>query len=100
MENTHFVDLDLVIHRVPQVTSDLTEIEFADMEPLDDGDVVGVFPLEAVAMVPLEPYDLVGVVGHSAVATTRGAHPPPARPFAAPHGRPEDLETEEFAAFG
>lgn len=84
MENTHFVDVDLAFRRVPQFASDLTELGFADLEPLDDGDVVGVQPMEAVALIPPPP----------------AARPFAPRPFTVPPLRPEDLETEEFVAFG
>lgn len=72
MENTYFVDVDLVYHRVPRgVDDDLDEIDFCDMEPIDNiEESVGVFPHEAMLIVPVEPYDIIGVGSNQAVAMT------------------------------
>ena len=105
MDNTFLLDVDLLFRRVPLDDEDLVDIEFADMEPVDADDLVGVLPHECRASVPVEPYDMVGVAGHAAVATTflharrrlDGRTPPwlqdpsEAHPFGA-----EELETEEF----
>ncbi len=74
-ENTYVPDVDLIYHRIPRVRrDDLDEIDFADMEPLDDlEEPVGVAPHTAVLMVPLEPYDLIGVQGGQAVAMAPAA---------------------------
>lgn len=97
MHNTHFADVDLVYSRAPtHLDDDLDEIEFADMEPLSGRDVVGVAPLEAIAVMDAADYDLVGVGPHAAVATT-----PPARrrAFRPRTTAPDDLETEEYTAW-
>ena len=99
MYDLHLLDADLVFRRPPTVfDADLVDIEFADMEPVDADDLVGVFPHEARATVPLEPYDVVGVIGHAAVATAPSGPPREGRPFEGPM-RPEDLETEEYLLF-
>ena len=93
MYDLHLLDADLVFLRPPTSDEGLVDIEFADMEPVDGEDLVGVMPHEARATVPVEPYDMVGVPEHAAVATLRSADR--RRPFeGAP--RPEDLETEEY----
>lgn len=98
MQNTLLVDVDLVYQRPAARADDddLVEIDFEDMTPLDDPELVGDAPLEANAYVPLADYDLVGVRGHSAVAVARSG----GRPFEIQLGapRPEELETEEFTA--
>lgn len=77
----------------------LVEIEFADMEPVDAIDLVGVPPLQATASIPLPGYDLVGVPPAVAVALL-DAEPAPPRllPFALRRRAllPEELPTEEF----
>jgi hypothetical protein len=99
------LDLDLVFRKVAPGTDDeLADIEFADMEPIDDVDLIGVSPHEAAASLALPSYDIVGVQPFSAVAVL-----PPERIGAASgagRGRPfdgrpkrtpvEELETEEY----
>jgi hypothetical protein len=95
--NTYVPDVDLVFHRVPRVRrDDLDEIDFADMEPLDDlEEPVGVEPHAAVLMVPVAPYDLIGVQGGcQAVAMEPG---PEEITFARyTIGTLADLEAEDF----
>jgi hypothetical protein len=99
MKNTYFVDADLVYHRPPRpADDDLVEIEFADMEPLDGRDLVGVEPLAAIATIDLPAYDLVGVDGQAAIAST----PAPRkarRMFTGATPSPEELETEEYTSW-
>src|SRR5687767_13920186 len=105
MDNTFLLDVDLLFRRVPVDDQDLVDIEFAEMEPVDADDLVGVLPLEARASVPVEPYDMVGVDGHAAVAMTAlharrravALRPSPS-PWTEPPLGPEELETEEFVA--
>jgi hypothetical protein len=62
----------------------LADIEFADMVPLEANcDLVGVSPLEAIATIPPSSWS-----------------PPPTRPFDGEASlAPEDMPTEEYAAF-
>ncbi len=98
MRNTHFADVDLLFRRPPTNSDDdLVEIEFADMEPLDGDEVVGVVPLEAIALLDLLPYEIVGVGAQAAIAT----EPRPARRRVFRHSADdaEDRETEEYASW-
>jgi hypothetical protein len=72
MQNTYFIDVDLVYHRFPSADKDdLDEIDFVDMEPMDDlEEAVGVHPHDAVLVVPVEPYDIIGVGASQAIAMT------------------------------
>ena len=101
MRNTYFADVDLVYHRVPRThDDDLDEIDFADMEPLDDlEEEVGVAPHCANLAVPVEPYDVVGVGNGKAIAMT----PAPGERHFAPYTigtlgdiDGEDLPTDEY----
>lgn len=96
MHNTYFADVDLVYHRVPRFADDeLDEIDFADMEPLDDlEEEVGVAPHCACLVVPVEPYDVVGVGSNQAIAMT----PAPGERHFAPYtiGTLGDLGEEDF----
>ena len=103
MHNTYFIDVDLVYHRVPSdEVDDLDEIDFSDMEPLDDlQESVGVAPHEATLVVPVDPYDLIGVGNSAAVAMT----PAPGERHFAPYTigtlgdvGSEELPTDEYTA--
>jgi hypothetical protein len=96
MHNTYFADVDLVYHRVPRFDDDdLDEIEFDDMEPVDDLEMeVGVAPHCACLVVHNEPYDVVGIGPGQAIAMT----PAPGERTFAPYtiGTLEDLGEEDF----
>ena len=101
--NTYVPDVDLIYHRVPRAPDDdLDEIDFADMEPLEDlEEAVGVYPHEATLMVPVTPYDLIGDQGGLAVART----PAPGQRHFAPYTigtlgdlGDEELPTDEYTA--
>ncbi len=91
--------VDDVFRRAVPVVEPLAEIEFADMEPVDALDLVGVPPLQALASIPFAPYDLVGVPPAVAVALPDHAPTTPKlQPFS-PRRRAlsaEELPTEEF----
>ncbi len=96
MQNTYFADVDLVYHRVPRLEhDDLDEIDFADMEPIDDlEEEVGVAPHCACLLVPVEPYDVVGDGPGQAIAMT----PAPGERYFAPYtiGTLGDIEGDDL----
>lgn len=96
MTNTYVLDVDLVYHRVPsRPTDDLDEIDFVDMEPLDDlEEAVGVAPHDCVLLVPVEPYDVIGLQGGRAIAMA----PKPGEHTFARYtiGTHDDLGVEDF----
>jgi hypothetical protein len=99
VHNTLFLDDELLFRR-PSLSAvgddELADIEFADMEPVDATDVVGVPPYQVTASIPFPQLDLVGVPPSVAVAVAvrepmslRGLRPPS-------RVGPEELPTEEF----
>lgn len=77
MYDLHLLDADLAYPRPRPIDADLVEIAFADLEPLDGEDLVGVWPHEAHAHVVVR-----------GDGRQRG-------PFEGGL-RPEELETEEY----
>jgi hypothetical protein len=94
--NTFLPDADLVYVRCPTGHSEMVEIAFEDMEPVEMADVVGVEPHAAVALLPPIDLEYVGVAPWGAVSCT----PAPAFPrYARAQFEPDSVPTEEFASW-
>lgn len=96
MYNTFLPDADLVYTRVPPGESDLVEIAFEDMEPVEMADHVGVEPHAAIALLPPIDLEYLGEYPFAAVSC------PPAPEFptyARAQFEPDSVPTEEFASW-
>lgn len=100
MHNTLYLDDELLFRRPSRAepAEDLAEIEFADMEPIDATDLVGVPPYEVVSSIPFPDLDLVGVPPAVAVAVAH-REPLALKPIRlSSRTTPDELPTEEFSA--